>query len=222
MLSEQDQEFLEAYLDDALSSEEADRITARLEREPALVAELATLREQRRGRKAVWESLEPTEDQAGEFAVSVIRGVHRRRMMARMSWAGRLSGAAAACILVGLGSGWYMWGRGSAAANPSAGIATVSSNTTPTVTSPGMSLASNNQNGQNSPDGQIQFVGQPAGGLPAGTYQVELTDDTGSVLAVQKFNKLDEAQHFAQDLGQVVERQQNVQNGHVTLVSDHF
>jgi hypothetical protein len=42
------------------------------------------------------------------------------------------------------------------------------------------------------------------------------------VLTVQKFNKLEEAQHFAQDLGQVVERQQDVQNGRAMLVSDHF
>jgi hypothetical protein len=213
MLSEQDEELLEAYLDDALSPEEVDRVAGRLSAEPRFNAALAELRQQRRQRAAVWESLEPSEERAGAFAASVIRAAHRRQWMSRVSWMSRLSGAAAACILVGLGSGWYVWGRGSVATgmpSPSGGAPSV-------ISPPGTSIASNAQNTQN---GQIQFVDQ-TNGLPAGPYQVEILDGSGNVLSVQKFNKPDEAQHFAQDLGQVLERQQNVQDGHVTLVSDH-
>jgi len=214
MLSEQDEELLESYLDDALSPEEVDRVAGRLSAEPQFNAELAALRQQRRQRAAVWESLEPSEERAGAFAATVIRAAHRRQWMSRVSRMSRLSGAAAACILVGLGSGWYVWGRGPAATaiqSPSAGAPSV-------ISPPGTSIASNTQNTQS---GQIQFVDQTANGLPAGPYQVEILDGTGNVLSVQKFNKPDEAQHFAQDLGQVLERQQNVQDGHVTLVSDH-
>jgi len=210
MLSEQDQELLEAYLDDALSPDEVERVAKRLADGPALTAELAAIRQQRRMRAAVWESLAPSEAEASTFAASVIRGIRRQRMMWRMSWITRLGSAAAACILMGLGGGWYLWGRMPAQSTPPALTPPVAVNTT-----------ANNSASNNTP-GQIHFVANAANELPAGAYQVELTDDSGNVLAVQKFDKLEEAQHFAQDLGQVVERQQDVQNGHVTLVSDHF
>ncbi len=202
MFSEQDEELLEAYLDDALSSDEVERISRRLTDDPALTAALDSLRKQRRARMAVWESLEPGETEASAFAAKVVRNCRRQRLMSSVSWFTRVGGAAAACILVGLGGGWYMWGR-APGAQPGQ---------TPVAVS---TLAP-------APQRQIQFVSQPASDLPAGAYQVELTDDSGKVLAVQKFNKLEEAQHFAQDLGKVVERQQDVENGHVTLVSDHF
>lgn len=205
MLSEQDEEFLEAYLDDALSPDEVERVARRLTEEPELTGALDALRRQRRARVAAWESLEPGEAEASAFATKVIRGVHRQQFMSRMSWVTRLGGVAAACMLMGLGGGWYMWGRSSASpALPAPARVAVDT----THSSPAQ--------------GEIQFVNQPTNDLAAGTYQVELTDDSGKVLAVQKFNKLEEAQHFAEDLGRVVERQQDVQNGHVTLVSDHF
>lgn len=204
MLSDQDQELLEAYLDDALSPDEVERIARRLTDEPELASALDALRRDRRARVAAWESLQPDEAEASAFAKNLIRSMHRQRMMSRMSWVTRLSGAAAACMLMGLGGGWYVWGRPVASVHTSA--------VTP--------VAVNSQNEH--PPRQIQFVNQPVNDLAAGTYQVELTDDSGKVLAVQKFNKLEEAQHFAQDLGRVVERQQDVQNGHVTLAADHF
>jgi hypothetical protein len=214
MSNEQDEEILEAYLDDALSTDEVERIVRRLADDPALAAGLDALRQQRRARAAVWETLAPTEAEASVFAASVIHRIHRQRMIRRMSWATRLGGAAAACILMGLGGGWAMWGR--PAAQTAQPITPVAVNTTMNSNS-----ATNNSPGNDS-QGQIHFVDNSTNQLPAGTYQVELTDDSGKVLAVQKFNKLEEAQHFAQDLGQVVARQQDVQNGHVTLVSDHF
>ena len=163
------------------------------------------MREQRRIRMEVWESLEPGDAEASSFATRVIRNIQRKQFMSRMSWVTRLSGAAAACLLMGLGSGWYMWGRSPASPSPYA-PARVAVNTT-----------------HNAPaQREIQFVNQPGNDLAVGPYQVELTDESGKVLAVQKFNKLEDARHFAQDLGRVVERQQDVQNGHVTLVSDHF
>jgi anti-sigma factor RsiW len=210
MLSEQDEELLEAYLDDSLSNDEVERIDRRLADEPALAGELDVLRQQRRVRAAAFASLEPSEPEASAFAASVVRKIHRERMKFRLSWVTRLSGAAAACILMGLGGGWYLWGHSA----PSS-----------VMQSPATPVAVNTQNNNASPanpPGQIHFVGnvtKEGNQLP---YQVELTDDRGNVVAVQKFNKLDEAQHFARDLGQVEERRQDVQSGHVTLVSDHF
>lgn len=200
MLEETDQQLLEAYLDDALAPDEVEQAARRLANEPPLAAALDAMRTARRQRGAVWSALEPAESSADAFAQSLIRSVRRRRLMARIVWTSRLGGAAAACLLIGLTGGWYLRGRG----------------TVPTVV-PGSEIASNDNNAQ-----QVHFVDRPTGDLPAGGYQVALTDQNGNVLTVQKFNKLDEAQHFAQDLGQVVERQQDVQNGRAMLVSDHF
>jgi anti-sigma factor RsiW len=197
MLSETDQELLEAYLDDALASDEVEAVARRLAQEPELATALDSARADRRQRGVLWAALEPSEANANAFAQSTLRAIRRRRIMVRVAWASRFGGAAAACLLMGLGGGWYMRGRGAPVSNSA-------------VTNPA--------------DGaqQVHFVESPNADLPPGAYQVALTDQNGNVLTVQKFNKLEEAQHFAQDLGQVVERQQDVQNGRAMLVSDHF
>jgi hypothetical protein len=198
MLRETDQELLEAYLDDALAPDEVEAVARRVAQEPELAAAVDAMRAERRQRAVVWAAMEPGEASANAFAQSTLRTIRRRRIMLRISWASRFGGAAAACLLIGIGGGWYMRGRGTA--------------------TPGLLPMAPPDPGPQ----QVSYVTHPNADLPPGAYQVALTDQNGNVLTVQKFNKLEEAQHFAQDLGQVVERQQDVQNGRAMLVSDHF
>ena len=56
----------------------------------------------------------------------------------------------------------------------------------------------------------------------APTYQVQITDDTGRVVAVQKFDSLEQAREFTDDLTKWQLRQQQLQQGQVVLVGDTF
>jgi anti-sigma factor RsiW len=62
--------------------------------------------------------------------------------------------------------------------------------------------------------------------LPAaradGTYRVALTDSAGNVVAVQMFNRPDEAQRFATDLAQWQATQQQPRPTQLRSVSDEF
>ena len=54
------------------------------------------------------------------------------------------------------------------------------------------------------------------------TYQVAITDDAGGVIAVQKFESLEQATEFSEDLQRWQERQEGVRNGRVTIRSARF
>jgi hypothetical protein len=70
---------------------------------------------------------------------------------------------------------------------------------------------------QNEDHGQINFVGRVAG--PA---QVQLTDDSGRVVAVQHFESVDKAKEFANDIQAWQERQQQMRNGNVIMTRGKF
>lgn len=64
-----------------------------------------------------------------------------------------------------------------------------------------------------------------AGGSLAVTnpgYQVQITDDAGRVVAVQKFTSLEQAREFTDDMTKWQLRQQQLQQGQVVLVGDTF
>ena len=63
-----DLELLEAWLDDALSASDVQRVGQRLASEPELAAEMARLRVERAARLAVWQSMTPGETDAKRFA----------------------------------------------------------------------------------------------------------------------------------------------------------
>jgi hypothetical protein len=65
--------------------------------------------------------------------------------------------------------------------------------------------------------GQINFVGKVAS--PA---QVQLTDDTGRVVAVQHFESMDKANEFAKDIQAWQERQQQMRSGNVMMTGGKF
>jgi anti-sigma factor RsiW len=53
-------------------------------------------------------------------------------------------------------------------------------------------------------------------------YQVEILDESGQVMAVQKFQSLEKAREFSNDLQQWQIRQERILNGQVTVHSDKF
>jgi anti-sigma factor RsiW len=53
-------------------------------------------------------------------------------------------------------------------------------------------------------------------------FRVAITDESGNVLAVQKFDSIDSAREFTSDVQQWQQRQQQVQDGNLILVGDRF
>lgn len=53
-------------------------------------------------------------------------------------------------------------------------------------------------------------------------YAVQITDDAGKVVAIQKFDSLEKAREFTDDLTKWQLRQQQLQQGQVVLVGDTF
>jgi anti-sigma factor RsiW len=53
-------------------------------------------------------------------------------------------------------------------------------------------------------------------------YRVAITDDSGRVIAVQKFDSLEQATEFSADLQRWQERQDHIRNGQVTVRSASF
>src|SRR4051812_42070648 len=114
-VSETDLELLETYLDDQLSAEEGDALRRRLASEPALVAAMDQLRQERELRRDVYASMES--DRGTDHVVRAVRAAATREIVrgGRMRILRQVS-AAAACLVVGLLGGW-MW-RGSAPEAP--------------------------------------------------------------------------------------------------------
>ncbi len=178
MLSDQDIELLETYLDKALDGELAQRVEQRLAQEPELAAELARLQEARELRMQLWQSYEPS----AESAERIIAGLRKRE--ARRAWFWRILdyreriAAAAACIAVFL-IGWQ-WGRNANAYRmvPAGG-----------TTSQPVSLITQHQ------------VPSQHGDV----YEVRLTDADGKLVRTERFDNLQDAQSFINELkGQLV------------------
>ena len=76
----------------------------------------------------------------------------------------------------------------------------------------------------------IAFVGGWVGGTQRGSsahaqgpqYHVQIMDDAGRVMAVQKFDSLQQAREFSEDLQQWQVRQQRLLSGQVTVKSADF
>lgn len=54
------------------------------------------------------------------------------------------------------------------------------------------------------------------------SYRVAITDEDGQVIAIQKFDSLEQATEFSDDLRQWQERQEQIRNGQVIVRSAHF
>jgi hypothetical protein len=200
--SETDLELLETYLDDQLTAEEGDALRRRLASEPALVAAMDQLRQERELRREVYASMES--DRGTDHVLRAVRAAATREIVrgGQMRILRRVS-AAAACLVVGVLAGW-MW-RGGSAPQPSqpGGTAVVSRPSNPNIS-------------------LVEDGGSPRGRSRVGGYNVSITDDFGRVLAVQHFDTLNEAREFSNDLGRWQNKQRQLRNSDIKLIGDEF
>jgi anti-sigma factor RsiW len=193
-IPEFDLELLEAYLDDALSPGQVQHVAQRLLAEPELAAAMHDLRAERALRTAVWRNAEPSDDEASRLAKRIRSSICRIELRQRALRIVRIGSAVAAAILV-FGGGWFLGHSGS---DPSAGEV-------PTV--PAVFPHSN------------RLIRETQVG---GRFEVPLMDQTGKVIAVQRFSSEIEARQFSDDLVKYEVRRRQVQGGGAVLVSDHF
>lgn len=59
-------------------------------------------------------------------------------------------------------------------------------------------------------------------GANESAYRVAITDDAGRVIAVQRFDSIEQATEFSEDLRRWQERQEQIRNGQVTIRSASF
>jgi anti-sigma factor RsiW len=195
MLNDDDLDLLESYLDDALSATDVERLDRRLTGELELSGALDQLRRERAARIAFFQSQTPDQPVSDRFANNVIVSLHRRERQLTFVRGGRIAGALAACLFIGFAVGWIEHGG----AVPHSQIAA------PTDKHPDARL--------------VVHSPKPA---EAGQFQVAILDENGKVIALQRFNKIEDARQFADDLAQYQVRRQQVQDGQAMLVSDKF
>ena len=102
VVSEQDVEQLEAYVDGELTTTEEDALRARMSGEPMLAEAMKRVRADRDIRMAVWKSFEPSEASVQRLIARVDVAVEQQT-----NWSYKLSNfrryaAAAACIVLGV------------------------------------------------------------------------------------------------------------------------
>ena len=107
-VSDPDLELLEAYLDDALSPEEADALRRRLADEAQLAAAMAEVRNERAVRQSVWQTMEPSDVEIGRLVGRVNQSLRQREHWMKRWQVLRVGTAAAACLAFGFFGGWLM------------------------------------------------------------------------------------------------------------------
>jgi len=192
VISDEQLQLLELYLDGELPPEEARALEARMAAQPELAEAMRQLRSERKLREGYFGALEPQEVAVIEIAGRALAHAHqvvamrraRRRWLAATSM--RVFGyasAAAALLVIGL-----LLGR------------LAHQNVPPTS----------------------HANGGPTQPAMTAVYNVSITDESGKVVGVQKFKSLDEAQRFSEDLQNWQDRQEQLRNGQVTLRSAKF
>jgi anti-sigma factor RsiW len=207
-MTEADVEILEMYLDDALSDQDLAAVARRLADEPVMAAELERLRGERELRRQFFASLDPSDAAVERLLGRVDESIRRRTGWERQLKWGRWAAAAAACVALGFTTGYL--GRSSAPMSGT-GVAVTSNPAVPVE-----------QVAENTDDthGHIIFPGQHV--PPTVPAAVQLTDDSGRVVAVQHFESLDKAKEFANDIQTWQERQRQMQNGNVVMMGGKF
>jgi hypothetical protein len=206
MLSESDKVFLEAYLDDALSPTQVERLDSRLSDEPELTAAFDHLRTERAARIAAFNSLAPSTTDAARFAEAFLATLRHREWKRNLGRQVRIAAGVAACLIVGFSVGWFGRGRG---IGSQIGIAPSMTITSPTALPIGSHA-----------DTRL-VIHSPKPPEP-GQYQVAVLDADGNVIALQHFARLEDARQFSDDLKQFEVRRQQVQESQPMLVSDSF
>ena len=115
-ITETDLDLLQQYLDGALLGIELEEVRRRLRVEPQFDEALKASRADREARRAVWQSMEPGDDEVARFIRSFTVRARKSDMVLRLGRFSRFIGAAAACIAMGFLAGWL--GRGKPASGP--------------------------------------------------------------------------------------------------------
>jgi anti-sigma factor RsiW len=111
MVNDTDLELIEAYLDDALSTDDVEQLDRRLAYEPQLAAALGKIRTQRALRTMAWMSREPSAESSEQLAGRIASAIRQRQAARTLARWARAAGALAACILFGFVAGWIGRGR---------------------------------------------------------------------------------------------------------------
>lgn len=183
-VSDDDLEFLESYLDDALSDQELAHLRTRLSREPELASALRMLRDERAQRQGFFQAIEPTPTEVEALVASIHQSAHRKQWWRDQRRLASYGSAMAACLAIAVVGGFIYHAQSKAPLLPTEGA--------------GM-----------------------AGGTVATSvnYPVDVTDDSGRVIAVQHFDNPRDAEDFARDLHQVQDRRK--QSGGTMLIENH-
>lgn len=238
ILSDEQYELLDRYLDDDLSDAEAVGLEARLKVDAVLAGELAKLREHRSMRAAAFTAMEPGDVESQQLQWYVRGALHQQSRVAthsaplRMtSWVRGLS-RVAAVLAVGIGVGYFA--RGTSVVN----VPIANNNVAPVVAN------NNNPNGldllQEGPamlvSGERAVAGLGASYNGGGTiqpvtaapnaqpvaYEVSLRDVAGNVVARRQFRTFPEANEFLNELRRLQQKQRLLQNSGVRLIGDGF
>ena len=195
VVSEQDLEQLEAYVDGELSTTEEDALRARLQAEPILAEAMRRVRADREIRMAVWKGFEPNEASVARLIAKVDAAVDRNT-----NWSFKLStlrrvSAAAACIVLGVligRAGNDVGGAGGRMGSGSGAVAQYA---------PASGGAGNGGGAVRGPT----MVSNP--------IEFPIVDEHGRPVAVQRFQTLREAQDFLEDLNRLHRIQEQIRNG---------
>jgi hypothetical protein len=183
VVSEQDLEQLEAYVDGEMSTTEEDVLRARLQAEPMLAEAMRRVRADRDTRMAVWKGYEPNEASVARLVANVDAAVDRSTSWVYTLRNLRRVSAAAACIVLGV-----LIGR----AGNDAGGMMPGGNTVATV--PG------------GPRGQgPTMVSNP--------IEFPIVNEQGQAVGVQRFQSIREAQEFIEELNRVHRLREQIRNG---------
>ena len=201
VVSEQDLEQLEAYVDGELSTTEEDALRARLQAEPILGEAMRRVRADRDLRMAVWKGYEPSEAAVHRLVAKVDTAVDRNT-----NWSYKLSNlkrvsAAAACIVFGV-----LIGRAGGVGDGDTGMPSG-----PVARVPG-------GNGGNGGAGR----GGPT--LVANPIEFPIVNEQGQAVGVQRFQSLREAQDFFEELNRFHRLQEQIRNGggQILVPSERF
>jgi len=193
-MSEDDLLLLETYLDGELADEgEVQAVVRRLGDDAAFAAAFEQISSQRQVRQEAFRVMERDEVTASATSGTadwLARSLNQAAVR-EVVWASRLRilktvSALAACLIVGLGVGWYVRGED----NP---------------------IPYREENPQVAP------VSYESPG-----FKVAITDDTGRILAEQRFDTLNQAREFSNDIVRYQTRQRQTRNGEVRLIGGGF
>lgn len=182
---EHDVELIEQYLDSELSPEQAEQLRLRAATDPSLNATMHRLNRQRALRKAYFQTLEPSPQD-----VQTLETVIEAQLLRQRRWAGRARilrrlTAAAACVIMGMGVGWL--GRS---------VLTEPDHRLPEHGVPaaigGTSTISQSMVGSEDFPILRSYPWSDGDG-----YKVALTDAFGRVIAIRRFQTLDQAMEFS-------------------------